>query len=157
MASRHRSDITSSDLLLLARFASALNKVFIFMFSPVYELGTVDMVLPLWYLAGGEWKVSSYRVFTQEAIGLSRNGMIQLCRDYMKVPLIEVLELLHKLSMIAVVPGTSADDKPQFRQPFSGIRWDLLDDLDSEHMIDHIPAGFIIEKRRSCGGFRKRG
>lgn len=154
MATRYRKDITSSDILLLARFASALNKVCINTYSPVFELGVVSMLLPFWYATGETWKVSSYKYVEQEAIGLSRNGMIQVCRDYMRVPVADMLELLHKLSIVAVVGGTYVDDKPKYRQPFSGIP---RDEVEWGGIVQFVPAGFIIEKRRAIGGFKERG
>lgn len=154
MATRHRSDIGYDDLKLLARFVRALDKVFINSMSPVFELGEYDMLLPLWGLTGNGWEVSSYRLFTQEAIGLSRNGMLQVCRDYMRVPVAEVLAVLYKLSMLAVIPGTEVMDKPQFRQPFFGVPRDFADWPEANSMTKYVKSGFVIEKRRAVGGFR---
>ena len=154
MATRHRSDICFADLTLLACFAHALDRVFIHSFSPVFELGEYDMLLPLWFQGGGDWKLSTYRIFKQQAIGLSHNGMVQVCRDYMKVPMVQVLNLLYKLSMLSVIDGTQVDDKPRFRQPFSGIPREYIDWDDADSMRKHVRQGFIIEKRRAVGGFR---
>lgn len=149
MASRHRSDITFDDLTLLARFVSALKKVPYRYYSPEYELGEYDMLVPFWMLAGGSWKIAFYREIRQEAIGIPRNAFIHVCRNYMKVPPGQILDLLFKLSMLAVVPGTQVDDEPQFRQPFFGV---VLDNWEGGEK--YVKAGFIIEKRRISGGFR---
>ena len=151
MASRHRKDISYEDLKLLARFARSLDKVFINCCSPLFELGQVDMLLPLWVLTGNGWEVSSYRLFTQEAIGISRNGMIQVCRDYMRVPVRDMLNLLHKLSMVSVTPRTQVGDTPQFRQTFFGIP---RDEVEWGGSAKYVKDGFVIEKRRAVGGFR---
>lgn len=151
MASRHRHDIGYEDLKLLARFVHALDKVFINTFSPVFELGEVEMLLPLWILTGNGWEVCRYRLFTQEAIGLSRNGMIQVCRDYMHVSVSDMLNLLHKLSMVSVAPKTQVGDTPEFRQTFFGIP---RDEVEWGGSAKYVKGGFVIEKRRAVGGFR---
>lgn len=154
MATRHRSDISFDDLTLLATFAKSLDKVFINSNSPVYELEQYDMLLPFWVLTGNGWEVSHYRTITQEAIGLSRNGMIQVCVDYMHVPVKGVLEVLHKLAIVAVIPDTTVGDEPLFRQPFSGYTREDFEWPDYVSKIKHIKEGFIFEKRRTTGGFR---
>lgn len=149
MASRHRSDITFDDLTMLARLVSALKKVPYRFYSPLYELGEYDMLLPLWVLTGNGWQVSHYREIRQEAIGIPRNAFIHVCRNYLKESPGRVLRVLFKFSMLSVVPGTKVGDEPQFRQPFYGV---LLDDWEGGEK--YVKAGFIIEKRRITGGFR---
>lgn len=149
MASRHRSDITFDDLTLLACLVSALKKVPYRFYSPIYVLGEYEMLLPFWVLTGNGWEVAHYREVRQEAIGIPRNALLHVCRDYLKIPLSTILKLLNKLSMLSVVPGTQVGDEPQFRQPFYGV---LLDDWDGSEKF--VKSGFIIEKRRITGGFR---
>lgn len=154
MASRHRSDVTFDDLTLLARFARALVKVPVKFYSPMYVLGEVDMLLPFWVLTGNGWEVAFYRVVTQEAIGITRNGFLHVCRNYLHEPPGNIIKLLNKLSMLAVIPGTEVGEEPQFRQPFFGVVSDYAEMPEADSMMKYVKGGFIIEKRRIVGGFR---
>jgi hypothetical protein len=155
MATRHRTDISAEDMKLLVCFTYALQVVFINNCSPVYVLGEVPMLLPYWFVSGDGWKLSSYKEVNQAAIGLSRNAMKHICEEYLHVPVKVMLDVLWRLAMVAVVPGTTVYDPPRFRMPFDGIPRDLSEWGYVERK--HVREGFIIEQRRAEGGFRKGG
>lgn len=154
MATRHRRDLTLADFQMLASFCRALEVVFINTYSPVYELGVLNLKFPIWYASGGGvWMLAGYREYQEPAIGISKNHLEQVCSGYLGLNMSNVLNLLYKFSMIAVTPDTQATDhKPRFRQPFTGIRREYYGYIDDQENIKH---GFIIEKRRAVGGFRK--
>lgn len=153
MDTRHRKDINFADLSLLAQLARALDRVRINSVSPVYELGETDMLIARWTEGGNGWELSRYKVVRQEALGISRNSMLRLCRDYLHVSLADVLDLLYRLSMISVTPDTRVGDKPLFRQSFSGPTRANANLFGAGYMKEFVKAGFIIEKRRAIGGF----
>lgn len=145
MATRHRKDLSFADFSLLARFCHSLNEACSKSPCAVYDLGEYTLHLPVWYQAAGIWQLSAYKEFTEEAIGISRNTMEQVCKGTMR----EMLPLLYLFSMLSVTADTQVGDlKPLFRQQFSGKRW-------NSNQMEFIKAGFILEKRRALGGFRK--
>lgn len=154
MATRHRKDLTQADFQMLASFCHALEVVFINTYSPVYELSVLNLKFPTWFVSGGGvWKLAGYREYQEPAIGISKNHMEQVCSGYLGLSMNDVLNTLYKFSILAVTPDTQATDtKPHFRQPFTGIRREYYGMIDER---EHIKHGFILEKRRAIGGFRK--
>jgi hypothetical protein len=145
MATRHRKDLSFADFSLLARFCHALNEACGKSPGAIIELGVYTLRLPVWYLAAGLWQLVGYKEFTEEAIGIGRNTMEQVCKGTMR----EMLPLLYQFSMLSVTADTQVGDlKPRFRQQFSGRRW-------HSNEVKFVKAGFILEKRRALGGFRK--
>jgi len=155
MRTRHRTDISFADLTVLAQFILALDRVFINSDSPVYDLGETEMLLPLWIEGENGWELTAYKVFRQQALGISRNGMIHTCKDYLQIPMRDVLDVLYRLSMLAVVPGTRVGEKPPFRLSFDGSSRSDANIFGPGYRTKFVKEGFIIEKRRIVYGFRK--
>ncbi len=153
MDTRHRKDISFADLSLLAQVVCALNRVRIKSVSPVYELGETDMLLPRWVEGDNGWELSRYKVVRQEALGITCNGLRKACKGYMKVEMKSVLDLLYRLSVIAVTPDARVGEEPHFRQSFSGSSKTNAAIFGAGYMTEFVKAGFIIEKRRAIGGF----
>lgn len=154
----HRKDMRKG-FDLLAAFCNAIQHIT----GPgkpsvVYELGITEMWLPVWQQGGVSWFVADYKQFRQPAIGIDKHGMNAVCRALnCRQP--DLLRLLHNLSMVAMVPPTPPDTAwNRFRQPFTGnlrlTNGDGTFALLSEEYVEH---GFILEKRRADGLFRRRG
>jgi hypothetical protein len=116
-----------------------------------WDLGEVEMTLPVWYMAGDGWTLSGYKVFSKAAIGLETYEFRRVCK-YLRVREHELINLLFRLSMLSVVQGQQISEKRQLRQQFKGRR--------KGEFADNSPLGtafgFVIERRRSEGKFRRR-
>jgi hypothetical protein len=113
----------------------------------LWYLGEVKLYLPVWFSSAGTWRLSRYKEFTQEAIGISTADFRRICRFIgVKEPI--VINVLYRLSMLAVTGCQSVLDRPKYRQEFYGLPFrDLGDELMSSF-------GFILEMRRCDGAFR---
>lgn len=148
-SSIHRRDISRDDIYVLARFCRALDMVQGCGGVPiVWELGTLEIWLPVWYQSGLGWQISRYKPFVKEAIGIEKGDMRRICR-YLGIREPVLLHLLFKFSMLAVVPGTSLL-KPKFRLPFDGVPLGMVGAGPSSR----IEEGFVLERRRALGGFK---
>jgi hypothetical protein len=140
----HRKDISSADFTLLARFCRALQ---ILQTDHVSELalflGQIRLFLPVWYNPAGFWRLSRYKEFNKEAIGIDTADFRRICR-YLMVKENVLVNTLYRLSMLAVLPYQSVLDPPKFRQQFYGV----MEIMPSSHF------GFVIERRRAMGGFK---
>ena len=155
MATRHRKDMTQMDFYWLARFCHALTVVAINNQSPFLVLGIRTSLFPTWFIAAGVWKLAGYKEYSEPAIGISRNHMQTVC-DFIGIDMKAMLELLYRFSMLAVIPGSNhTDPKPLVRMPFNGIPPEYFDFDIAKEMTVHVKGGFVIEKRRAMGEFRK--
>jgi hypothetical protein len=144
----HRKDITTEDFKLLAQFSAALHNVRTpWCDTVVCQLGVVLMLLPVWHRTGDGWVLAAYKEYEREAIGIAKPDMRIVC-NYLNISQPTLLNMLYRLSMLGVVPGTSVFDKPRFRMPFTG-RFE-----GTKPFVSSTSQGFIIEKRRSSGLFR---
>lgn len=149
MATVHRRDMRSSDFRLLADLSRAYsinNPDSPTSFGPVYELGLVEMTLPVWYKAGSGWQLSQYRQFAQQAIGIETAVFRRMCR-YIQYKESIVVQTLFKFSMLAVIDGQKLYEGPRFRMPFlveSDVPW-----------LGDTRFGFVVERRRLEGKFKQ--
>lgn len=149
-SSIHRRDITREDIYVLARFCHALTKVESLGggYSVVWEVGTIEMWLPVWYQSGMGWQISRYKQFVKKAVAIEKGDMRRIC-SYLGIREPVLLRLLFKFSMLAVVPGSSLF-QPRFRMPFYGIPIDMI----GAGPFSRVEEGLILEKRRALGGFK---
>jgi hypothetical protein len=146
----HRKDIGMADFTLLAQFSGALRKVRTPFGDPVVcQLGTIIMMLPVWYRTGEGWVLAGYKEFNREAIGIAKADMRSVC-NYLNVREPRLIDTLYRLSMLGVVPGATPHAKPRFRMPFAGTY------LSDPPFISSANEGFIIEKRRVEGLFGEK-
>jgi len=135
------------DFSLLARFCHALANLTDFNGIPLYwELGEVEMTLPVWSLADSGWTLAKYKLFTHEAIGLEMAAFRRLCR-YLRVHEHVLIDLLFRLSMLAVAPGQTMTGPRRFRQGFHGRR------KGTWYADNAAGFGLVIERRRAEDGF----
>lgn len=148
MNTLHRKDICSVEFRLLAGFCRALQVLEDGNGRLPWVLGEVEMWLPVWYLAGNGWQLSTYRPFVREAFGIETRAMRRICR-YLRVNEAQLIGTLYRLSMLAVVPGQGILEPPRFRMSFFGI------EIDYEGVAPPMQShGFVIERRRAEGKFR---
>lgn len=146
-ATLHRRDISSADFALLARFSRAIEILQTDDDELVWYLGQIRLFLPVWYNTAGFWRLSRYKEFNKEAIGIDTADFRHICR-YLMVKENVLVNTLYRLSMLAVLPYQSVLDPPKFRQEFWGVTYTTL----SKRPCSHF--GFIIESRRAMGGFK---
>jgi len=149
MSTLHRRDISSSDLTCLAKFIHALLVLSGANGRLPWELGNVTMLLPVWYLCASGWRLSNYKEFRQEALGILVPDFRRVCR-YIRVSEFQMIDCLLRLSMISVVRGQRLSEKPMFKQPFHGLPISLAGAEPSTEF------GYVIERRRIVEGFGKR-
>jgi hypothetical protein len=143
----HRKDISAIEFKILAMFCAALNRLQEDDLELLWYLGEVKMFLPVWAKAGGEWRLSRYKEFTKESIGIQTADFRRICR-YMAVKEHVVIRVLFRLSMLAVAGRHSVLDRPRFRQGFFGVPYS---DVAGEPCFY---TGFTLEMRRCEGFFR---
>lgn len=150
MSTIHRKDITGGEMYLLARFSHALDTLSDEVGnSLVWEIGACEVWLPVWYLSAGGWQLSNYKKFTKEIIGIQKHDMRRIAR-YMRVRECELVKLLFRFSILAVVAERSTSAKPRFRMSFYGVKSSWGGGAPTSLIKD----AFVLEKRRALGGFR---
>jgi hypothetical protein len=143
----HRRDIGAADFRILAKFCSALDTLQQGDEELLWYLGEVKMYLPVWFRSAGVWGLSRYKEFTQEAVGISTIDFRRICR-FIDVKEPVVINVLYRMSILAVAGWQSVLDRPKYRQEFHGVPFrDLGDELMSSF-------GYILEMRRCDGAFR---
>lgn len=144
----HRKDISAQDFNLLARFCTALQTLQGLNGLLAWCLGEVTMLLPVWYKSGNTWRLSHYKEFQREAIGIETADFRLVCR-YIECRESVMIDILFRMSILAVVPGQRMLEKKRFRQEFIGTPVSRVGSVAPTSCI-----GFVLEKRRSDGGFR---
>lgn len=133
---------------MLAQFVRALQNVHTPYTEQIFcTLGTVVMLLPVWNQYAGVWKLSAYKEFTQQAIGIAKPDMRVIC-NYLHISQPQLIDVLYRMSMLAVCPGTSHMDKPRYRMPFTGTYGG------ESPFVASVSQGFVIEQRRAMGTFK---
>lgn len=143
----HRRDINPGDFRILAKFCGAMNKLSQDNAELLYYLGEVLMFLPVWYKSAGDWRLSKYKGFKNEAIGIATADFRRICR-YMDMKEPVVINTLFRMSIVAVAGWQSTLDKPRFRQDFAGVPYSMLEG----DVVCY--EGFVLEMRRCEGAFR---
>jgi len=149
----HRRDIGRDELLLLAHFSRVIQNLqpdssLTFALGSVYVVGLVEVLLPVWYQAGSGWRLSTYKPFKIEVIGIETATFRRICR-YLHVKESVLVNCLFRLSMLAVVRGQRNYDPPRFRMRFIGEFKGYEGCCPPEEAF-----GFIVERRRAEGNFK---
>lgn len=140
--SLYRKDISHQEYKILVNFSYGLNKMIndsYMRWGKVLFLGEVNLSLPLWYRSLTEWKLSCFRTFQREAVGIDRHAMNKLAK-YLGMRTQDLVALLYKLSMLAVDPLNN-----NVLNSYTG----MLSGTDSVES----GYGYIVEKRRALNGF----
>jgi len=118
----HRRDINSMDFYHVGRFIHALKKVRVkdkMGIPQVIAMGEQELRLPVWYKSGDGWKLSSFRNFNREAVGITV-AMMRAIERYLGIRECILIEALFNLSMISVERTTGTTGKRRYRQSCSG-------------------------------------
>jgi hypothetical protein len=105
------------------------------------------MFLPVWYKSAGKWRLSRYKSFRKEAIGIETSNFRRICR-YIETKESIVIDILFRMSILSVSGSHRVIETPRYRQDFIGIPYGN---------IEGEPAtftGFVLEMRRCEGDFR---
>ena len=145
--------MTSEDFQLLARFSwlyqhSKPEFDDLLHFGTIYLLGETQMLLPVWFKAGSNWKIATIKPFVHEAVGIEANTLRKMCR-YIRVKESRLINTLFRFSMLSVISGQKYNEPPKFRMPFFGSVKGLEGYAPPEDGF-----GFVIKRRRLEGNFK---
>lgn len=143
----HRTDIISDDFRILAQFCAALNTLSKDDNKLLWYLGEVMMFLPVWCKSAGKWRLSRYKGFRKEAIGIETADFRRICR-YLDIREPMLIRTLFRMSILSVSRWQSVIDRPRFRQDFVDVPYDMIDCEAACY------TGFVLEMRRCEGSFR---